>query len=235
MTNMLRYAATAEDARFPLREIFFDPDAGTLRYVALDVGGWFDRREVIVSARLMGAPDAASRTWPVDISPDAIKDAPEWSDPKVLEQMQLASSPPIIVGPYGAHFAGALPLERNAAQSDPDAPGNLKVEGLERLNDWVGLPVFGQNGEVGTLIDFLFDPETGKVAHMVIDTGGFFSAQQMVVPFDLLRDRAEDGTHVVIEVTEKTLRDAPPLEHFDKVSRSWLDTLRAYYQLTPRL
>jgi sporulation protein YlmC with PRC-barrel domain len=233
MTDMLRYSATAKDASFALTEIFFEPELGEMRFVALDVGGWFERREVIVSARLMGTPDDTTRTWPVEITPEAVKSAPEWSDPKFLAQMPIASIPPITVGPYGGRFAGAIPSDVEAELGDPDTPGNLKVEGYERLNDWVGLPVFGTQGEVGTLIDFLFDPETGHLSHLVVDTGGFLSAQQMVVPYDLLRHLASGGTHVVIDATENLLREAPPLEHFDHVSRSWLDTLRSYYQLTP--
>lgn len=236
MTDVLRYSATAKDARFPVTEIFFDPEKGLLRFVALDVGGWFDRREVIVSARLMGDPDEGTREWPVEISPDAVKDAPEWSDPKILDQIAYAAvQPSILVGPLGGHFAGLPAIDRNAAQDVPERPGNLKVDGLERLNDWVGLPVFGQGGEVGTLIDFLFEPETRHLSHLVIDTGGFFSARQMVVPYDLLRHLAQGGTHVVVNVTQKQLEDAPPLEKFDMLNRSWVDTLRAYYQLTPRL
>ena len=235
MTDMLRYSATAKDASFALTELFFEPEAGEMRFVALDVGGWFERREVIVSARLMGTPDDATRTWPVEITPDAVKDAPEWSDPQFLAQMPIASIPPITVGPYGGRFAGALPSDADADNVESDAPGNLKVEGFERLNDWVGLPVFGTEGDLGTLIDFLFDPESGNLSHLVIDTGGFLSARQMVVPYDLLRHLASGGTHVVINATEKLLREAPPLEHFEKVNRAWLDTLRSYYQLTPRI
>jgi sporulation protein YlmC with PRC-barrel domain len=236
MTDVLRYSATAKDARFPLTEIFFESEKGLLRFVALDVGGWFDRREVIVSARLMGDPDESTREWPVEISPDAIRDAPEWSDPKVLDQMAFAAiQPSILVGPLGGHFSGLPAVDRRGSQDVPERPGNLKVDGLERLNDWVGLPVFGRTGEVGTLIDFLFEPETGHLSHLVVDTGGFFSARQMVVPYDLLRHLAKGGTHVVVNVTEKLLEEAPPLEKFDMLNRSWVDTLRAYYQLTPRL
>ncbi len=233
MTDMLRYTATAKDVGFPLTEVFFDSDEGVLRYVAIDVGGWFERREVIVSSRLMGEPDETTRTWPVEISPAAIEGAPEWSDPKSLALMPIGSVPPIMVGPLGGHFGGLPPLDRNAVPADIDAPGNLKVDGFERLNDWVGLPAFGRSGEVGTLIDFLFDPGTGRISHLVIDTGKFLAARQMVVPFDLFRYLAKGGTHVVMEVTEKVLRDSPPLEHFDKVNRSWIDSLRAYYKLTP--
>ena len=57
----------------------------------------------------------------------------------------------------------------------------------------------------------------------------------MVLPYDLLKHRTDDGTaKVVMDVTEKVLNDAPPLEHFDLVNRSWLDALRSYYQLAPR-
>jgi sporulation protein YlmC with PRC-barrel domain len=235
MTDMLRYKASAKDVRFPIREIFFDAGQGLLQFVALDVGGWFDSLEVVVSKRLIGEPDESNREWSVEISPEAIKAAPEWSDPKVFGHMAMAEMPPIMVGPLGAGFAGFTDLDGHGAQGDPETFGNLQVDGFARLSDWVGLPVFGQNGEVGTLIDILFDPKTGSLSHLVIDTGGAISAQQMVVPYDRLLHLAKDGSHVVMDVTDKLLLKAPALEHFDMLNRSWLDKLQAYYQLAPRL
>jgi sporulation protein YlmC with PRC-barrel domain len=233
-----RYAALQgfrKGRAFPIREIFFDAGQGLLRFVALDVGGWFDNLEVVVSTRLIGKPDESNREWPVEISPDAIKAAPEWSDPKVFGRMAMAEMPPIMVGPLGGGFAGFTDFDAHEAQGDPETFGNLKVDGFARLSDWVGLPVYGQNGEVGTLIDILFDPKTGSLSHLVIDIGGAIPAQQMVVPYDRLLHLAKDGSHVVMDVTDKLLREAPALEHFDMLNRAWLDKLRAYYQLAPRL
>lgn len=235
VTDMLRYNATAKNVRFPLKEIFFDARQGVLRFVALDVGGWFDDLEVVVSTRLMGDPDESNHEWPVEISPEAIMAAPEWSDPKILRHTDKVTMPQILVGRLGGGFAGLTDLERHEVHDDPDALGNLKVDGFARLSNWMGLPVFGQDGEVGTLIDILFDPKSGSLSHLVIDTGGAISARQMVVPYDRLLQLAKDDSHVVTNVTEKLLSEAPPLENFDMLNRAWLDKLRAYYQLTPRL
>ncbi len=234
-TDMLRYKAVAEDASFPVREIFFEPDQGVLRYVALDVGGWFDRREVVVSVDLMGVPDDVAREWPVALSPDAIGEAPEWIDPNSLSRVSAVAMSPIMVGPYGGHFAGVTPRDVQQHEDPDQTAGNLEVAGFARVNDWVGLPVIGKDGDMGTLIDFLFEPENGRLSHVVVDTGGFLAAQQMVLPFDLLKHRAEGrSSKVVMDVTEKVLREAPPLAQFDLVNRSWIDALRSYYQLLPR-
>ena len=219
MTHMLRYSAKAKDASFPVTELFFDQGAGALRYVALDVGGWFDRREIIVAAHLMDEPDNASRAWPVEISPEGIKNAPEWTDPKVMESMSPSAMPHIMVSPYGGHFAGTRLSDDRLKQEAPDSEGNLKVDGFARLNDWIGLPIVGQDGDVGTLIDFLFEADTGQVRHLVIDTGGMLAAQQVVVPYDLLTGLGNDGAHANVNVTQKLLREAPPLEHFDEINR----------------
>lgn len=234
MTHMLRYSAKAKYASFPVTELFFDPGEGVLRYDALDIGGWFDRREVIVSEGLMGVPDIANRTWPAEISPEAIKEAPEWTDPEVIQRMSITATPHIMIGPFGGHFAGAAPLEDPETQDVSETEGNLKVDGFERLNDWVGQPVIGQEGEVGPLIDFLFEADTRRLSHLVIDTGGLLAARQVVVPYDLLRDLGEKGQKANVNVTQALLQDAPPQEHFDEINRSWIDALRNYYQLAPR-
>lgn len=235
MTDMIRFKAVAKDASFPVTELFFDQEKGLLKYVALDVGGWFDRREVIVSPKLMGEPDVSSREWPVEITPEAIKDAPEWADPNAMVMVPVGMMPPIMMGPYGGHFAGGVRRGSEDTTADENQPGNLKVEGFARLNEWIGLPVHGTDGEVGTLVDLVFDPDSRTLTHLVIDTGRFLAARQMVVPYDLLVRLSPDGTYVEVNVTAEVLRESPPLEHFTQINRSWLDTLRAYYQLTPRI
>lgn len=235
MTDMLRYTATANEGRFPLREVFFDAGQGLLRFVALDIGRRFDNLEVVVSTDLMGDPDESKREWPVEISSDTIKVAPEWSDPKVFGHTGMVAIPPIMVGPFGGGYAGFVTLNWHKTQDKSEALGNREVDGFSRLSDWVGLPVLGHDREVGTLIDILFEPKTGILSHLVIDTGGVIAAQQMIVPYDRLLHLAKGGSHVVMDVTDKLLSEAPSLEHFDMLSRSWLDTLRAYYQLAPRL
>jgi len=70
MTHVLRYSAEAKDASFPVTGLFCDSDEGVLRYIVIDVGGWFERREVIVAERLIGAPDDANRAWPAEITID---------------------------------------------------------------------------------------------------------------------------------------------------------------------
>lgn len=233
MNHMMRYAAKAKDARFTVTELFFEPAEGQLRYVALDVGGWFDRREVIVAERLMGEPDHANRAWPVEISPKAIENAPEWTDPKAMETMSVSAMPHVIIGPIGRGFAGMVASDDLQEQEAPESEGNLEVDGFARLGDWVGLPVIGQDGDLGTLIDFLFEADTGRLTHLVIDTGKMLAARQIVLPYDLLTGRSEGGAR--INATSKLLRDSPPLEHFDDINRSWIDALRDYYQLAPRL
>ncbi|MBI1172899.1 hypothetical protein GC209_16015 [bacterium] len=235
MTDLLRFKAVAQDARFPLTEMFFDPAAGELRHLALDVGGWFDRHEVIVAAQLMGVPDVAHREWPVAITKEAISQAPQWSDPMAAMIVPIGTMPPIMLGPHGGGFAGALRRADDGAPVEPQLPGNLRVEGLARLNEWVGLPVLGRDGEVGVLADLVLEPDSHRLSHLVIDTGGFFAAHQMVVPYDLMEGLAADGHHVAMNVTAELLREAPPLDHFDRISRSWLDALRAYYQVSAGL
>jgi|GEM_PF-1677372 len=235
MTDMLRFKAVTEDTSFPVTEMFFDQEKGLLKYVALDVGGWFDRREVIVSPKLMGEPNVSSREWPIEITQDAIKQAPEWSDPNAMVVVPIGMMPPIMMGPYGGHFAGQTRSGLDQQTTDETQPGNLKVEGFARLNEWVGLPVHGTDGEVGTLVDLVFDPDSQTLSHVVIDTGRFLAARQMVVPYDLLVRLSPDGSYVEMNVTAELLRESPPLEQFTQINRSWRDTLRAYYQLAPRI
>ena len=102
LKSLLHRDARADGASFPITELFYEPESRRLRYAALDVGGWFERREVLVALDRFGMP--AEDGWPVAMDRGEIEQAPDWTDAPSAP----SSLPPLVVGPFGSTFSPLL-------------------------------------------------------------------------------------------------------------------------------
>ena len=191
LTRLLDLRAQSGEDRFPIRALFHDETSRKLQAAAVDIGGWLDRREVLVKLDRFGAP--GEDDWPISISPDELKDAPEW------EHAESASMgmPPLIIGPFGYTFSPMLMAAGMSASADrsmPDAPEaqdpavveskDGRFAGLVRSTDWLHRDAFGPDGHMGKVEDLEIEDNT--ITALVLDEGSS-------VPLGRLRHIADQG------------------------------------------
>lgn len=190
-------ARTGED-RFPVRSLFHRAEDRELAYVAVDVGGWLDRREVMVNIDRFDAPEGED--WPVSLGRADLEDAP------VIEEEEtgpLETLPPLVVGPFGYTFSPMLMAAgmNASAQADPTgAPGPTaeaaprtrahgRLAGIERSTDWLGRDAFGPGGAMGPVTDVVVDGR--RLTAAILEDGTH-------VPFERLRRIADQG-HAIFD------------------------------------
>jgi hypothetical protein len=199
------------DRKVTADEVFFDSVERRLRYLAVDIGGWFSVHEVIVSAALLDAPGETGG-WGLRIDEPALEAAPRWHDRMADEAVDLTGWPPIIVGPFGGTYAPMLMYEQlvargraGADQAESKSPtegsGEAMVYRLERVTEWLGLLAFGRDGELGRIDDMLFDEATLGIERLVLGSGGLLSHRVAEVPLSALRHMAHQRTHVVLDIS----------------------------------
>lgn len=192
LTHLLSLKAAAGDERLPVRALFHDAETRRLARVALDAGGWFDRREVLVAIDRFGPP--SEETWPLSMTSEEIADAPEWQG----DRDAGLSLPPLVIGPLGYTFSPMMMAAGMSVSADrqmpkgPEGASDLvadsggTLEGLERSGDWIGKEAFAEDG-------FL-----GRVADVILNTDLTLSAVVL-----------EDGTELALT----RLRNAPEQGH----------------------
>ena len=190
-------------------DAFFDPEVRRLRYLAVDIGGWFSVDEVIVAADLLVPPAGEGQHWTLRLDEAAIAHAPRWGAEDAPAPLDLTGWPPIIVGPFGGTYAPILMYEQLVADREDAAQtqsagdsGNSLVWRMDRATEWLGLPAFGTDGELGNVEDLLFDDKTLELSWLVLGSGGIFAHRTGAVPVSALRRMAREGTHLVFDLTK---------------------------------
>lgn len=195
-----------------LRDIFFDRRSGQLRLVAVETP-YPDHREALIDAARLSTPIHEGGAWTLEVDEDDLAAAPHWPEVLEREQLDLSTWPLVVIGPFGNSFAPLMALtalrSEMAEGAEPelgDDSADALVAPLEQARDWIGVQVFGRDGELGRLAALLFEPATRTIRIMRLDhtpEGG-----PVDLPLSVLRYRAEAGGHLVLDASLADLRAA---------------------------
>jgi sporulation protein YlmC with PRC-barrel domain len=88
-----------------------------------------------------------------------------------------------------------------------------------------GAKLYGSNDEkLGKIDDVIFDHTSGSIRYVVVDTGGWLSTKQFVVPADRLRASAKHDGDFSVNLTKEQIENFPPYQETDLESdEQWAD------------
>jgi sporulation protein YlmC with PRC-barrel domain len=88
-----------------------------------------------------------------------------------------------------------------------------------------GSKLYGLNDEkLGKIDDVIFDHSDGSIRYVVVDTGGWLSTKQFIVPADRLRASKEHDNDFAVDLTKEQVESFPPYKETDLESdEQWTD------------
>jgi hypothetical protein len=101
--------------------------------------------------------------------------------------------------------------------------GNYRFQ--EAADDIRGTHLYGlQDQKLGKIEDVIFDHTTGNVLYVVVDTGGWLSTKEFIVPADRLQASTEHKGDFSSDLTKKQIETFPPYNKSDLQSdEKWAD------------
>jgi hypothetical protein len=88
-----------------------------------------------------------------------------------------------------------------------------------------GASLYGPDDEkLGKIGDVIFDHSTGDVAYLVVDTGGWLSTKDFIVPAERVRASSKHENDFASDLTKREIESFPPYRHSDLDSEEkWAD------------
>lgn len=208
LKDLIGATAMAGDRKCALREAFFHIEDGRIRHLAVDLGGWLDVDEVIVPADMLEAPEGDGESWRLSLTEAALRQAPGWDAGNREVEIDMASWPPVVVGPFGHTVSPMLIYEQMRGPCDPEQrdKGDRLVRRMQHASRSFGLPVFSASGEERELLDLKFDPNTMTIQHLVVGERGLLTTSGKELPYKAIRHMAAQGTHLVVVDMEAEAR-----------------------------
>jgi len=96
----------------------------------------------------------------------------------------------------------------------------------------------GQDDEkLGKIQDVIFDHSTGEIGYVVVDTGGWLTTDEFIVPADRLRPSGKHDGQFACDLTKKQVESFPPYDekvlHEQEKWTDYEDRYRAKWETTP--
>ncbi|MDF1814375.1 MAG: PRC-barrel domain-containing protein [Verrucomicrobiales bacterium] len=96
-----------------------------------------------------------------------------------------------------------------------------------------GARILDRDGsECGKVVDLLFGDDNWTIRYLVVDTGGFFHHEKVLIsPWQLARPEVEDiSGELVVDLTKQQIESSPPLDSDAPVSRQYEHLLADHYE-----
>ncbi|MFZ0417078.1 MAG: PRC-barrel domain-containing protein [Candidatus Sulfotelmatobacter sp.] len=95
----------------------------------------------------------------------------------------------------------------------------------DAAEDIRGSKLYGLDDEkLGKIDDVIFDHAQGTIRYVVVDTGGWLSTKQFIVPADRLRPSAKHDDDFAVDLTKAQVENFPPYKETDLESdEQWSD------------
>lgn len=251
---MLRRLATIRDCTLAAtdgeigtaRDVLFDDESWTVRYLLVKTGGWLRERDVLISPKSLGEVDPENQRIPTNLSQEQVRNSPEFDFSLPVTRAHESEFHRYFGWPvYWSGLVagiGSMPLpmrpEREetvraaaAAESRNEESGPERASRESRLRsarEVEGYHIHARDGDIGHVEEYLIDSSDWRVGFLVVATRNWWPGRKVVVPTTSFEHVDWLNRMVTTTLTRDQVRSAPEFSPavFDE---GYEETLRAYY------
>ncbi|MEO8879073.1 MAG: PRC-barrel domain-containing protein [Gemmatimonadaceae bacterium] len=218
-----------------VKDLYFDDDHWTIRYLVANTGGWLAQRKVLISPYALGAVLSETGSVTVDLSRKQIEESPSLeTDKPVSRQFEDIYHghfgwPMYWSGPY---IWGQYPvIERNPELwTKPAAPAPRSDSHLRSTNDVNGHHVHATDGEIGHVDDFILDDSTWAIRYLVVDTRNWWPGKKVLLSPEWIDRVSWEEREVFVDLDRNAIRDAPEYVSGTLLTREFETRLHEHYE-----
>ncbi len=244
MKDLEEYSIGATDGNIGhVEDFLFDDDAWVIRYFVVETGTWLSNRKVLISPVAIHQPDWADKTLPVSITMEKVKNSPDIDTDKPVSRQHESE----YLGYYGyASYWGSTGLwgagmypytlftgysgytTENGGQLVSANRAIKKAERAAHRNDdphlrsckeIIGYHIRATDGEIGHVSGLLVDEQTWAIRYLVIETSNWWVGHKVLIAPEWIDDVRWTDRTVTIDLTQKSVKNAPPYESTKQLNR----------------
>lgn len=248
--DLFGYAVRAEDDEIgSVDDCYFDDQTWDVRYVVVDTGSWLTSRKVLVSPQAIGQPDWYSRSIPVSLTRDDVKNSPDIDTERPVSRQQEAAyfrhygwtpywgtagvmTPAgALMGPPAINPAPVAPTQAadawTSADSMPESQGGDPH--LRSTREVTGYRIHALDDEIGHVDDLILDTDHWAYRYLVVDTRNWLPGKKVLVPPTWVESIDFQDRSVRVDVEKARIAGAPEFDPSEAVNRAYEERLYDYY------
>jgi hypothetical protein len=213
-----RYTVSASDGDIgDVVDFYLDDKHWTVRYLIVETGALFERRQVLISPVAFNRLERAPRRFHVNLTKEAVQSSPSVeTDKPVSRQFDWD---------YFSYFGNSCcrgqsglwgtvvhsnllsaTQSRNERAECSVKPNDIHLRSASEVR---GYHVQAINGNVGLIGDFVVDDESWQIRYFVVDTGSWWVGRKVLIsPHWATRISWGEGK-VHLSLSRQSIRDSP--------------------------
>lgn len=223
-----------------VHDLLFEEPNWHIRWLVLSTGGWLSERQVLLPPHVLGKPDVAGHTIPVQLTQEDVRNSPELDSHAPLSRQverqiydyygwqaywTSSSTPPLATGvPDVSRIPPPPPTVH-----DVEAAGDPLLRSLGEVE---GYYVRASDGEIGHVERFLVE-DIEAVRYLVIDTKNWWPGKKVLISTQWVRDVSWTGQELSIAPTREQVEQSPEYEETTPVERLYEERLHRHYGFQP--
>jgi sporulation protein YlmC with PRC-barrel domain len=202
-------------------EFYFDDETLTVRYLLVETGDWPFRRKALIPIEAIERFDWEKKLFPVTLTLELILTSPEIDTTKPISRQQENE----LLNHYLGHNywdTGNYSVDVLESPGSPgNGPGTKKISGsppirshkneirLRSTQEVTGYNVYGVDGEVGVVDDFIVNDYNWKLHSMVVDTDRLLPGKKVMVSPQCIHEINWEHSKVFVKMFEIAIRNSP--------------------------
>jgi uncharacterized protein YrrD len=216
-----------------IKDVYFDDEKWTIRYLVVETGGWFSGRKVLISPLSVQSADWHSEGVRLNLTKDQIKNSPDIDTDKPVSRQHESD----LLNHYGYPYYWAGPLTwgyvpyPNILPMEPadygDSPEAMRLQQerdnadphLRSAKEVIGYDIQATDDTVGHVEDFMFDSEDWSIQLMVVDTRNWLPGKHVLISPRRIDHVDWEASKVFVNVTREHVEDSPDFDAENQPSR----------------
>lgn len=230
-----------------VRELYFDDERWTVRYLVVDTGSWLPGRHVLITPIAVQSLDLENHTVSLNLTKEQVQNSPDIDTNKPVSRQQEAAHFRYYGYPYywggsmlwgPAPYPAGLTARQTAqveAESEPlrDGASATADAHLRHTNEVIGYNIQATDGELGHVADFLVDPESWTIRYFVVGTSNWWFGNRVLVSPGWITEVRWLDKKVSVDLTQQAVKASPPYDESTLVDRPFEAGYYAHHRREP--
>jgi hypothetical protein len=229
------FALAASDGEIgKVKELYFDDQSWTARYLVVDTGGWLSDRKVLIPPHSLGVIDNEHQLIAVHLTREQVEKSPPIETAKPVSR-QYEEEWHAYYGYPGYWLApdtwavGAIPP---SIVAPPVPPGESEKEfgdpHLRSTGEVIGYSIRAHDGDIGHVDDFVVD-DAGWIVRYVVITRSWWPGKKVLLAPEWIERISWDEMKAFVPISRDTIKDAPDWDDSQPITRAFEERLYDYY------
>ncbi len=234
--SLFGYSLTAVDGEIgSIRDLSFDDQSNTIRYIVARTGKWLSGRLVLLSPVAFGVPQPDSETVPVTLTREQIEKSPSIDADKTVSRQHETDLSRYygwpaywMAEPAPAAELGYVPNLPAAQKSEKQArrPADSHLRSIKATT---GYHIQAVDGAIGHLDGYIIDDTGWIIRYYVVDTRNWLPGTKVLIAPDWISAISWEERKVHVLLTKESIKNAPPYDPDQPITREYETRLYDYY------